>query len=157
MWMRAMGMWRSKCGGRERICPNLQPLLSALARQSSFLQKVSSHKLKYCFWQIRIIELTNSIICHLPAFCLSVYFIYSRYWLCGHQSQPWLCSRRQHADVQGNHPGWPGTARAGGDWELWAGLTHASEWHPGRTWKSYSLHKWLSVWLWVTLYCWEFS
>lgn len=42
MWMRVMDMWRSKCGGRGRICPNLAQWLYALVSLSLSLQKVSS-------------------------------------------------------------------------------------------------------------------
>ena len=37
-----MDIWRSKCGGLEPICPRLAPSLSALAKPSPSLQKVSS-------------------------------------------------------------------------------------------------------------------
>lgn len=42
MWMRAMDMWRSKCGEREPICQRLAQSLYALVSLSLSLQKVSS-------------------------------------------------------------------------------------------------------------------
>lgn len=64
-WMRVMAMWRSKCGGRGQICPRRAPSLSALARPSPSLQKVSCRP----YGQVLLVLDWKSLSLAVRSFC----------------------------------------------------------------------------------------